>query len=388
MAVVHYVEQEVIIALNRRVIFVNPDDLQIFKEIEVPPDLAKYECIKSQVTKKDNTGEKTIKAVNGEPSISHFEEPCIQQVAISPDRTLFAIATVDPKALLLYQCRPEHAKLLSVRALARAPSALTFSNDSSMLLVTDKAGDCYRYDCLQVYSEALLLLGHMSVVFDVVWTPDMKHIITCDRDDKIRVSKYPDTYNIHGYCLGHQEFVAGIALLAENKLVSVSGDKTLRLWDYMSGRELQRFQLPAPGVKLSVRGPFDTGEYEAAVLLHQVDESVGIYQLSPSPMGDEESWRITQMRLISCPTMIATSLCFTPDRLLIIGITNGRFTLSATPIEKVPPNWITMIEEQFIDTHFQPSDIAPWFKKRYDNITEYLSRKKRRIERKELKQSN
>jgi tRNA (guanine-N(7)-)-methyltransferase subunit TRM82 len=36
---------------------------------------------------------------------------------------------------------------------------------------------------------------------------DKKYLITSDRDEKIRVTSYPDTYNIQAFCLGHTKYV-------------------------------------------------------------------------------------------------------------------------------------------------------------------------------------
>ena len=48
-----------------------------------------------------------------------------------------------------------------------------------------------------------LLLGHVSPVTGLLLTYDENHIITSDRDDHIRVSKYPQGWNIERFCLGH-----------------------------------------------------------------------------------------------------------------------------------------------------------------------------------------
>jgi tRNA (guanine-N(7)-)-methyltransferase subunit TRM82 len=61
-------------------------------------------------------------------------------------------------------------------------------------------------------SKPVLLLGHVSmllamVIFNVSFfqTMTLDYIITCDRDEKIRVSHYPQAFDIQSFCLGHEE---------------------------------------------------------------------------------------------------------------------------------------------------------------------------------------
>lgn len=67
-----------------------------------------------------------------------------------------------------------------------------------------------------------------------------KFIISSDRDEKIRISHYPNCYNIHNFCLGHEDFVTNIEFLPKNDnyLMSGSGDGTIRIWDYLNGKEM------------------------------------------------------------------------------------------------------------------------------------------------------
>ena len=83
------------------------------------------------------------------------------------------------------------------------------------------------------------ILGHLSMLLDIKFSPCGKFIITADRDEKIRVSHYPNAYNIHNFCLGHSDFVTSIELLEDsNQLVSGSGDGTLKVWDYLKGKQI------------------------------------------------------------------------------------------------------------------------------------------------------
>jgi len=127
--------------------------------------------------------------------------------------------------------------LIYQQNLVRKASKVIFTPDSKHILVADKNGDVYKFETDAV-SEGQLLLGHLSMLLDIVIDSSGKYVLTADRDEKIRVSKFPNSYNIHNYCLGHTEFVTSICLLGEDLLLSGSGDGTVKVWKYLEGREL------------------------------------------------------------------------------------------------------------------------------------------------------
>ena len=112
-------------------------------------------------------------------------------------------------------------------------------------MVADKNGDVYRvYTGARVSSDddtcPVLVLGHLSQLLDIVVSHDGDRLLTADRDEKIRVSRFPNCYNIDNYCLGHTEFVTTLALTRGSRVnvISGSGDGTIRLWDYTTGEEV------------------------------------------------------------------------------------------------------------------------------------------------------
>lgn len=68
--------------------------------------------------------------------------------------------------------------------------------------------------------------------------PKRRVIITADRDEHIRISRYPQSHVIENFCLGHTGFVASICV-PEGKpgmLISASGDGSLKVWDWEQGK--------------------------------------------------------------------------------------------------------------------------------------------------------
>jgi len=135
--------------------------------------------------------------------------------------------------------RLPEAELLSSRTLERKATRAIFTHDSKGLLVGDKSGDVFLFNT-EGEKEGQLLLGHLSMLLDLRISLDSKYVITADRDEKIRVSSFPNSYNIHNYCLGHGDFVTSLGILSDDLILSGSGDGTVRVWRFLEGAEVAR----------------------------------------------------------------------------------------------------------------------------------------------------
>ena len=111
-----------------------------------------------------------------------------------------------------------------------------FPNSENAILVLvagDLAGDAYAYGVEQKGQR--LLLGHTASMLTGVCVVG-NQILTADRDEKIRVSSFPESYVIEGFLLGHTAYLTSMdtAATEENKIslvVSCGGDSTIRLWN-------------------------------------------------------------------------------------------------------------------------------------------------------------
>ncbi|GLC37499.1 hypothetical protein PLESTB_001754000 [Pleodorina starrii] len=113
------------------------------------------------------------------------------------------------------------------------------------------------------------LLGHFcTIVTALAPSPCGRFLATGDREYKVRVSWLPEdlqagSYEIQGYCFGHQDFVSCVAFAIQRDeqnqgdqapakvpgrsvLLSGSGDGTVRVWDYEACTQLSSYVASAP----------------------------------------------------------------------------------------------------------------------------------------------
>lgn len=257
----------------------------------------------------------------------------------------------------------------------------------------------------------LTFLGHLSMLLDILVTSDEKYVITADRDEKIRVSKYPNSYNISAYCLGHKKFVNNIAEVPHDKeiLISCGGDGQFIFWNYKTGKELYRFPF-----KQTLQDG-DTIKLEKLLVDSNVDES--IINLPVKQMQISKIDNLTSIIVISffCCTNAfvyhlkgtATDLtinyleaidieeepleCFlnenrlwilTNKNLEVYELRDNHFSRDEEMMEnihKLNESWRKLRSDSCDKTLF-----PILYKRKFDNVQEYQDRKKCRLNEKQL----
>ncbi|XP_055616992.1 tRNA (guanine-N(7)-)-methyltransferase non-catalytic subunit wuho [Toxorhynchites rutilus septentrionalis] len=305
-------------------------------------------------------------------------------------KSLLAIATSD-KSLYLYAivdidgCGGQ-LKLLSRRLVSRTSSCLKFSADGNFLLVCDKGGDCYKYDCEKSKNPGLWLFGHMSQILDILINSDDSLIVTCDRDEKIRITNYPDCHNIETFCLGHSEFVSHIEFLKDDEdllLLSLSGDKTMRLWNVEDGKEQAKKECDQAGNKLAVK---DLGDGQSLIaMLCYPPTTISVYVLTEGlskwdflkGINAKSNHIYSSLTFDSASNLLALTI---DEKSELVSINvfqfnreNFSFRENDTSSQKIS-EMISNCKLSYTDS------VSFLFKKKFDNIKNYHERKRKRLE--------
>ncbi|CAE6415065.1 unnamed protein product [Rhizoctonia solani] len=158
-------------------------------------------------------------------------------------------------------------KELSCREIPKRANVIRLSQAGQSILVADKFGDIFSYPlippeptpqppaqptetsssksiavAMHDNPHGTLVLGHASIVTAFVLTHGENQIISADRDEHVRLSWYPEGWDVDQYCMGHKMFVSAleIPLCAPSILISGGGDPELYVWEYKTGKNVAR----------------------------------------------------------------------------------------------------------------------------------------------------
>ncbi|KAF5295885.1 hypothetical protein FQR65_LT10373 [Abscondita terminalis] len=290
------------------------------------------------------------------------EQPCVSSVCVSKNHDYLAVA-LDNKQLITFD---NAFNVLTNTLCKRSVSRIKFSLNND-LLIADKTGDVFLYK-RDSGDKPQLVLGHLSMLLDIEVSECGKYIITSDRDEKIRVSCYPNAYNIVSFCLGHREFVTNVAAHGD-VLISASGDGTIRLWNYLNGNELALANSNDHISDKTVISDFCKGMSAESVDVETV------------PIKDMQVFVKDNLIYASSPL-----LAFYLNEQLVL-LTSNDLTIYDWCGQEQKESSLKQVYghckhlfSNYID--LSSSMVSTLYKRKYDNVQDYLDKKKMRLENK------
>ncbi|XP_048241978.1 tRNA (guanine-N(7)-)-methyltransferase non-catalytic subunit wdr4-like [Haliotis rufescens] len=322
--------------------------------------------------------------------------------AFSPSGQYFGVCD-NQKQLHLYKTGQEWT-LVSTRSVVKRGKSVAFTQDEERVILSDKSGDVYSFSVSQPDSQGELTHGHLSMVLDMVLARDDQYVVTCDRDEKIRVSNFPNSYNIYSFCLGHTDFVTCLSYVEEDDvLLSGSGDTTIRAWS-LEGKQLNctktgaiqppdTDQAPDTTTRPAVQKMSYCPKHRLLAVAFYGYPSVEVYRLA----ARDEGCSLTLQQCISL-TVDPWDISFDGDgNLWLVQPVEGS-TLQvyrslpdgghSVKLSEIGESEKTLYQIQ-MDVNskwdmFQgclatPSTVPTLWKQRVDNMSEYLKRKQQRL---------
>ncbi|EGF97011.1 uncharacterized protein MELLADRAFT_118725 [Melampsora larici-populina 98AG31] len=210
-----------------------------------------------------------------------------QKIETTGQTRSLLISTGEDKLLNTWEL-PE-LRLLQSRALSKRATALLISPNGKNIVIGDKSGDIYNLPIEG--SENLVFAsdpdeelkestpekttkdqptkptialapigGHVSILTSLTFIPIQPTplLVSADRDEHVRLSRYPNAWSIESFLLGHQRFVGALLWVPDNSgqtgvLISGGGDDEIYVWDVKEAKLKQKIFVKGLSAGLKVQ---------------------------------------------------------------------------------------------------------------------------------------
>jgi len=234
----------------------------------------------------------------------------IRCMKFSPGGTFLATGA-DDKLVKLWSTDGAEWQCYRTAELAKKVTGVDITADATTVVASDKFGDVVSVCAAQGASEEpKYLCGHMSLVTTLTLAAGDSFVVTADRDEHIRVSNFPDAFDIHRILLGHKVFVTALAAppTLPDLLVSGDGKGQLRVWRLSDGTQVGHFEVPQEDKALQA----------SAVVALAVCSKSGLVAALCEGVRSAFMFSLNAEGVLDCAHVVplarpSTSLCFDDD---------------------------------------------------------------------------
>ena len=231
----------------------------------------------SRLVSGNESGQVTVWKMDEQPVVEplpHAQQE-IGKVVVSPDQLKLAmvvslagrsaVAVLDAKTGALVQTLLGHDGPIH---------DLAFSPDNSRVVTASADGTARIWDLSDIkFPETMRFAGHEGPVHSVAFRADGIQLVTGGADKLVKVWDLATREEVR-VLSGHGGAVLGVCFSANNQLVSVSADKTLKQWNPANGQPVRSIPIAAVPVSMSVTSD------RSLVSVALNDNSIAVHQLS------------------------------------------------------------------------------------------------------------
>lgn len=176
------------------------------------------------------------------PGVAHLD--LVQSLRFNPTGDL--LASGGYREIKLWR-RTQNVRKAEWSGLETAPKSLATTDDGALAAIGEENGKIRLYDAA-TGQQVRTLTNHTAAVTGLRFTADKSKLVSVSQDKSVRVWNVAD-----GMQIGSVETPAAlqaVALVGEGKLIATSGgDNTIRLWDYAAVTAAQKPAEPLKPVK-------------------------------------------------------------------------------------------------------------------------------------------